>query len=300
MSSNTYDDTETEATPTSSETAGTEESTSRLELRGRLELLAAENRRLREEYTRAKQSQYRRSALGMGGLGVVAVTAGVVFPGTREVLFIIGAIGLFGALLTYYLTPERFVPATVGEQIYATGARNYAAMMDDLGLTYDPKYLPTDRGTVLYLPAHPDANLSEPLATSGPYVLEEDSRGLLVEPVGEGLLESFESALGGELADQPALLIAQLCDGIVEQFELADSAVPDTDVEDGRLTIRIAGSVFGPLDRFDHPVSSLVACGLVAGLDQPVTVSADRDESTGDWLLTFRFDDARRRPGEED
>jgi len=46
-----------------------ETTTSRAELRTQLELLTEENERLRASYAQAKQSQYRRSALGLAIVG---------------------------------------------------------------------------------------------------------------------------------------------------------------------------------------------------------------------------------------
>jgi len=65
--------------------------------------------------------------VGLALVGVGAALGAVVFPDGREVLFALAAVGLFGGVLTYYLTPGTFVAAdVVGERIYAAMAANEA------------------------------------------------------------------------------------------------------------------------------------------------------------------------------
>lgn len=257
----------------------------------RADLLAEENRRLRAEYARAKRSRYRRSALGLAVIGLLAVLGGFVFPASREVLFALGATGLFGAVLTLYLTPGQFVTADVGERVYAAMAENEAAFVAELGLSDRRIYLPTgDNAARLYVPQHSDFEL--PDAGDSAVIVDETSRGLLLEATGGYLFEEFERALSGDLAMTPAPLATQLADGIVEQFELAASVEPDLDVTDGRITFGVDGSVFGDLDRLDHPVVSVLATGLAVGLDQPVSVDVTAGEDRTDWLVTCRWDTA--------
>jgi hypothetical protein len=118
------------------------------ELRTQLRLLAEENEQLRDSYARAKQTQYRRTALGLAALGCLGVAGGVLVAGASDVLFVLGGIGLFGGLLTYYLTPEQFVAADVGRAVYSVLAANEAALVDELGLSDRRVYVPagTDRG----------------------------------------------------------------------------------------------------------------------------------------------------------
>jgi hypothetical protein len=256
----------------------------------RAELLAEENHRLRNEYARARQSRYRRAALGLGAIGLFAVAAGLVFPASREVLFALGATGLFGGLLTHYLTPGQFVAASVGERVYAAWAANGAAIAAELGLREERVYLP-DAGTEtarLYVPLH--AAYDAPTDLEGPIALEEGERGLVLTPTGATLFEEFRRALPGDLASRPGPLAAQLCDALVEQFELADRADPDVDAADGRVTVAISGSAFGAVDRFDHPIGSFVAVGLAVGLERDVRLEVEPGDDRADWLVTCRFE----------
>ncbi|WP_223302225.1 hypothetical protein [Haladaptatus sp. R4] len=97
------------------------------ELAARVALLAEENERLRREYRRARQAEYRRTALALVGCGALAALAGVLFPDARSTLFALAGTGLFAGVLTYFLTPNRIVPASVGERTYAA----YGALRRD-------------------------------------------------------------------------------------------------------------------------------------------------------------------------
>ena len=156
------------------------------ELAARVEELSAKNDQLRQQVAAATRARYRRSAIVMALVGVVALAGAALFPDVRTVLVALGGTGVFAAVLTYFLTPERFVAASVG-------------------------------------------------------------------------------------------------DALVEQFELVDGV--DVDVEAGRATLAVDGSVYGPVDRFDHPVASLFATTLAVELDEPVALEVGEPDPTGDFEL---------------
>ncbi|WP_265111035.1 hypothetical protein [Halosolutus halophilus] len=288
--SDTADSTES-APPSQMQALNTETAdTAALEETAQLELLAEENRRLREEYARARQSRYRRTAIGLAAVGVVALAGGLLFPDTRAVFVALGATGVFGAVLTYSLTPGQFVAAAVGERVYAASAANGAAIAAELGLSDERLYLPPTqaRAVQLYVPLHRESDA--PAARDGPFVLEEPGRGLLLDPTGGTLFAEFERALAGDLASTPEPLARQLCDGLVEQFELAAGAEPDVDADAGRVTVAVSNSAFGAVDRFDHPIGSFLAVGLAQGLDRSVELEVDVGDERADWLVTCRYD----------
>lgn len=256
-----------------------------LELTARVELLAEENRRLRAEYVRAQQSKYRRTAYGLGLVGALAILGGVLFSNGREVLFALGTTGLFGAVLTLYLSPGQFVAADVGERVYAAMAANETAIATELGLSENRVYVPTDGAARLYIPQQTEFEIPEETHT---IIADGEGRGLFLEATGSALFTAFERGLTGELAESPPLLATQLADGLVEQFELASTV--DTDTDKGRATFRIRGSAFGDVDRLDHPVVSFVAVGFAIGLDQPVSVDVVAGDKHADWLVTCRWE----------
>jgi hypothetical protein len=284
MSVQQTDETTTDASPAAEPAADLD----REDLAAQLDLLAEENQRLREEYARVRTSQYRRTALGLGALGALAVGAGALFPGTRTVLVVLGAIGLFGGLLTYYLTPEQFISASVGERVYASLADSLAEIGSDLGLSSHRVYVPTDdTGARLFVPQHDAFELPAADALETAFVAVEDSqsRGLATTPTGEHLFAEFETARTGPLADELGPLASQLTDALVEQFELADSIRIETDADRWQVTFGVTGEPYGPLDRFDHPVASFLAVGLAHGLDTPVTLNVTAGESRSDYLV---------------
>ncbi|WP_458190821.1 hypothetical protein [Haladaptatus sp. NG-WS-4] len=270
------------------------------ELAAQLELLTEENQRLRTEYRRAKQTSYRRTALGMAGVGILAGLGGLLFPSSQAILFALAGTGLFAAVLTYYLTPEQFVSASVGERTYAAFATTGRELIDGLGLTDTTVYVPTADSTVngdgsvrLFVPQHREYELPDVSELSTLFIVSdtEQKRGIAVSPTGGGLYQEFESMVT-DTADQLPELADQLADALVEGFELVESATPEVDTEESSVTIAVSGSRFGAVDRFDHPVASFVAVGLAQGTTRPVTLKilASDDDRT-DYLIHCSFAD---------
>lgn len=249
----------------------------------RLDLLEQENERLRELYASTRRATYRRSALALGLLGGVALAGGLLFPAVRDVLVILGAIGLFGGILTYYLTPERFVAADVAERVYDALAGNEAALVAELGLSERRLYVPVDGDVILYVPQHRDDPVPDPDAFDGPLVVTADGKGLALTPTGAPLFDELERTLSGPLATEPAPLVAQLADALAESLELVDGTDVDLDADDGRATVVLRGSAYA--DGFDSPPASLLAVGLATGLETVVRLeTAPADE--GDVAVT--------------
>lgn len=264
------------------------------ELRAEIARLVAENERLRAAYARSKRSAYRKSAAGLAALGLLAIAGGALLPTARTVLFVLGAIGLFGAVLTTYLTPERFVAASVGKAVYGSFADNEAALAAELGLADDYRYVPTGlaRGVRLFVPQAGTDGVPAVGDLQATLVATDDAVGLALDPSGADLLREFVASLGGDLESTPDALAAQLAEALTEQFELVGRATPDADAADGRVTVAVADSAYGRVDRFDHPVASFVATGLARGLDRPVDL--DVTDGGDEWIVTCRWE-----PGED-
>jgi hypothetical protein len=260
-----------------SETAGGGEEGARTDLAAEVAVLEAENERLRREYARSRRVEYRRTALGLAVVGALAAAAAVLFPSVRGVLFALAATGGFAAVLTYYLTPERVLPASVAERSHAAWADAVEALIADLGLgparVYVPR--PETHDVRLFLPqarayAVPDAEeLDSALVVTG----SERERGLALRPAGDALLRELARTLSGELASDPATAAEQLADGLTEQFEIVDSAAVER--TPGRVTVGVSGSAYGDVTRFDHPASSLLGAGLARALGEPVSVAVE-------------------------
>jgi hypothetical protein len=252
-------------------------------LQARLELLREENDRLRREYTRSRRSQYRRTALWLGVLGVLGVGGALLVPQQSAILFALGGTGLFGGVLTYYLTPERFVPATVGERVHQAHTANQAALIDDLGLQDERLYVPTPEQPTparLFVPQRVDHEIPASDALDHLLVVTTDpaTRGVAFTPTGAPLYEEFEATVTGDPASEPGLVATQLADAIVETFELAASAAADADRGGDAVAIRVSDPVFGTLDDPDHPVVSVLATGLAVRLGRPVSVTVRETE----------------------
>ncbi|AGB17445.1 hypothetical protein Halru_2875 [Halovivax ruber XH-70] len=260
------------------------------ELAAQVELLADENARLRTKYASAKRVRYRRTALGLAGVGLLAIVGALAVPTGQDVLFVLGATGLFGALLTAVLTPERFVAASVGERIYEALAANHAALVDELGLRSEPRYLPGTSSVAPKVFVPQRADTSSPTGETGPIVTDEDRRGLLFEPTGAGLYTAFVQATPDNPPTAPAVLAGQLADAVVDQFELARAVDPD--VVGDRVTFAVTDGAFGPLDRFDHPIPSFFAVSLAASRGRPVRLTVYPGDDRADWLVTCWWADS--------
>jgi hypothetical protein len=259
------------------------------ELAARLELLAAENRRLREENRNARRTSYRATGFGLAGLGGLALVGAAMFPVAREVLLALSGTGLFAAVLVYTLTPERFVAASVGQRIYEAHAAAGQELSRDLGLADARVYVPVGDDCRLFVPQHDDYVIPEDAALSDPLVVTagERHRGLALPPTGAGLYGEFERELAGSPPTEPARVAEQLSDALVEGFELVDGARPD--VEPGRLTVAVEGSAYGDPTRFDHPVASFLAVGTATALAEPVTLEVAGGDDRADAILTCRW-----------
>jgi hypothetical protein len=223
----------------------------------------------------------------LGGLGLLG--AGLI-PSLREPLLALGGTGLFGALLTYYLTPERFVAASVVEAVYGTLAENLESIAGELELSDTRVYVPVDGdpGVRLYLPEQSLEGDGLPAADDlrDSFVVTPTHRGLSLRPSGDSLRREFVETTS-PVPEAPEDLVAAACEALVEQFELVDAADPDAE-EPGRATVRIAGSAYGPVERLDHPVASLLATALADATDEPVELEV---ATTGDAesLVTCRW-----------
>jgi len=267
--------------------AATAEEPEETDLRARVDLLAEENRRLREEYRRARKSEYEQTARVMAAIGLTALLGAVAFPSLRELLLALAGTGAFAAVLLYYLTPERFVAAPVGERVYEARAETGQHVVADLGLSERRVYVPNDGDPRLFVPR--DADDPVPETYDGVFVVDDEARGVALPPTGAGLYREFEADLAGEVAEEPVPLADQLSDALVEGFELVATARPD--VDENRLSLAIADSAYGDPARFDHPIPSFCGAATATALGRQVDVTVDAvDDDRADALVTCHWE----------
>lgn len=268
----------------------------RTTLAARVELLQEENQRLRQAFAYARRAEYRRAAIGLAIVGALAVLGAVAFPTVRTVLLVLGATGLFAAIISYYLTPERFVSATIGEYVYTATVADHETLVSELGLQDTRIYVPTaaegDRSARLFVPEHREYSLPAETDLDSLFVLTENARqrGAAFDPTGTALFRESRQAVSGDVASEPGALCDQLADATVELFELAASVTTDVDPADGRASIGIDDSAYGDVDRFDHPIASLFATGLAVTLETPITVEVTTGDDRAEFLVTCRWE----------
>jgi uncharacterized small protein (DUF1192 family) len=257
------------------------------ELTARLDVLQAENRRLRAEYRRATQATYRRTATALFATGVLALAGAAVLPAVREPLVIVGAIGAFAGILTWYLTPERVLTASVTDGLYDAHARTLASLVEELGLRDDRVYVDRDGTARLFVPLHAAYTIPRELDDLFVATDDEAERGLALAPTGAMLYTEFDRAATGTNIESAAAGRV-LADGLVEQFELADAVDATVDGEGGRATFELSGVAVDGLDRVDHPAVSFLGVGLAKATDKPVSLdTVERDGSS--WTVSYAW-----------
>jgi hypothetical protein len=267
-----------------------------------LERLQVENERLREEYRRARRVEYGRTALGLGLVGLLAVGAAFLFPSAREVLIIIGAIGLFSAVLTRFVTPGQFLPVDVAEGIFDSVDESRSALVTELGLGGSGRYVPLGDGSTvrLFVPQNDAVPLPSAEDLHSTLVVPADGsrRGVAFTPTGRTLFREFDSTLQGELSEAPRSAAQELAEGLTDGLELVESADVEVDTDNQRVSLRLRDVPFGSVDRIDHPVVSFVGVGLATALGAPVTVvDARRDD--GRALVSYGWTDRVDADGDE-
>jgi len=267
------------------------------ELAAQVDLLAAENRRLREMVAAAQRSRYRGTAIALCGVGLLCGLLGYFIPAGSTVLFALAGTGVFGGVLTYFLTPERFISADVGQRVYTASAESFERLCSDLGLSDRRVYVPAASDSEehqsesvdswLFVPQDQETPIPESTKLDSALVVDDDERGLSVRPTGSGLFSAVTTSLTEPLGSTAEPLCAQLSDALVEDFELAQSIEYDIDPADGRVSFRILGALYGDGSRFDHPIVSLLAVGLATGLETPVETTIT---ATDPLSVTLRWE----------
>lgn len=261
-----------------------------VELITKIHQLEEENQRLRREYSKINRSQYRQTAIGLAAVGIGTFIAGWLLPASRSVLFAFGSTAMLGVVLLYFLTPERFIPARVGELVYESLAENQTELISDLGLKNSQIYIPIPSSSVnstksnirLFIPQRENPDLPDGDSLDSIFVItnDENGRGVSLKPSADGLVSEFEITLPSGFGDSPTELALQLADGLVEEFDLADEINIEVDEEKGQTTFAISGSAYGTVHRFDDPLQSFLGAGLARGLATPINVEVhegDRD-----------------------
>jgi len=258
----------------------------------RVDALAAETHRLRAAYAEAKSSQYRFTAVGLVGVGIVALLGALAFPSVREVLLAVGATGVVLGILSVYLAPSTDRPETLDATLYGTLAANQSGICTALGLCDERIYVPREDGTIrLFVPRESvgdrptAADLPSDAALADPVVGGPDSprgtgspRGAAFDPTGASLVTELETS-DGELAGLSADRAAdRLADALAGRFRLIERVDAVADAEAGEARVTVGENGLAPVDGFDHPVVSVVGVGLARALDRPVTVAVEADD----------------------
>lgn len=227
------------------------------------------------------KAPHRRGVVALVILGTLALAGGLMLPGARSVLFALGGIGIFGAVLLQYLLPTRFISAATSESIYTAFSTTSAELVAELGLHDERIYVPNtteDAPTRLFVPAGTESEIPVSGEATTLFVYDEDTQfdGISVLPTGWSLYREFEESIQPDIAEQPTQLAEQIADALTNQFGLVEKASTEGDL--GYVTFTVTDTAYGPVDRFDHPVASFSAVTLASVLEVPVGVTVTAGE----------------------
>lgn len=168
-------------------------------------------------------------------------------------------------------------------------------LTDGLALTDDHIYVPVENATSprirLFVPQYTEYTIphAEKLDSVLVFPADDHGRGVAFEPTGGPLVEELQSATDNGLTADLETLAGQLAEGLVEVFELADSAKSDVDIDNGRISIQVTNRVYGPADRFDHPVASIITAAVAAEQNTPAKFEMAEPENET-YVITYSLD----------
>lgn len=214
------------------------------------------------------------------GAGIAATQGVGLAASLGPVLVAVGAVGVFGGILTWALVGRASVPAATARNVADTTASNVDALLGAFDLTDPPAYVPADgegRDAVRVLYR---AGEGPPPATLDPEVRvlgdSPGTRGVALVPVGAAFLDALARDLPGGLGADPETVAGQVADAAVASVELASRVRVDPETTDGRVVVRARGEQFDSGGR-DPAVGSLLASALAASQDRPVVLRRETD-----------------------
>ena len=186
---------------------------------------------------------YRLTAVGLFLLGSAAGALTIVGPsdGPRDVLTAFAGVGLFGALLLFFLRPSATSATDPVEEVYRAYAANADALARNVDLGERRVYAPTTYATegftavALTVPTEErervsiDRNRRPVFGTAD----HGDWSAITLYPTGAALFDAFEGMVVADLSTDPVELATQLADGLVLGLPRARVALgPLVDVDD--------------------------------------------------------------------
>jgi hypothetical protein len=236
-----------------------------------------------------RQRRYRIGIISLAALGTLMGVAGIVIENSRTVLFALSGIGLFGAILSYMLVPERFIPTSLAWRTYAPLAEIGPLLVTTFGLSDRQVYFPTDNGRVRLLIPESSRSLDNHDIPSTGIHESDGARQLVLPTTGDELLAAFREQHDEALQPDAEKLIDQLLDVLVEDFELIGWANAHIESESGRAVVAVEQSYYGRPTTFDHPVAAFLAAGFVAGLGTAVVLAQTQRSEDGQYVLTYHW-----------
>ncbi|MBX0286464.1 hypothetical protein [Haloarcula salinisoli] len=225
-------------------------------------------------------------------MGLLLILAAVLFamatslPTFRQTLVTLGVVGIFGSILLYVVTPERFLPADVTRAVESVRNQNVGWIVEKLSTSQQPRYVPTADGIKLFFPEFAGDETPDIAEVETGTEPSDSVSGIVLKPSGDPFLQ-LVLAEAGRLPRSNAEAVDSLSTALVDRFGLAEAATVES-IDDDHVTIEVSGSIFDQKDNLDHPIVSLFATGLAhsSGTEvRPTVTTTDTD----DLLITLRI-----------
>lgn len=257
------------------------------DLTTRIAYLSSENRRLRRrDSRRAQRNYYQWIAIVLILMGGGLSWLPLFVTGIDTILIAISGTGIFTGLLIYYLIPKQLVSISTAEGIYTSFAASQSALLTSLGLCNEQIYIPIDSASSarLFVPRNAEYTLPTAEVLESTVIHDDHGGGVSLYPTGATLIADTNIRLPDE--GEPELLTMRLAEASVESLELAKSVTAVMNEERNQVTFHVTDSVYGSVDRFDHPILSFLATGLAIGLNVAVTAETTQTGNSSDYVIT--------------
>ena len=241
------------------------------------------------------------------GIGISFIAAGIlslalsVFYNSQVLAFIGLGLTFWGALFLF-VRPIQYVKGTLLDSTIASTYLTVDRIVKDLKLRGKGYYIPPYPKDV-YLPDHlkglKDMVVfisAESAATMPPFediaesrFLLDNSKGVLINPPGLGLLTEFEKELR---IDITKIELKELCENlsrlVPEYFQIAKEI--NLKAEGKEVTLQIVDPVYKDLYTMENlksvhflgcPIASAVACAIAKTTGKPVTIQKDKISPDG-------------------
>jgi hypothetical protein len=268
------------------------------------EIVSAEAER---EELRRKVWSYKRLPTRLAGRVVTLAGAAVVLGSmffSSSVWAIVGLVLTFWGVLFFFLKPTSLVKADLLDSAYFSLLENVNKLFSDFGLKgkgvyLPPRYLEEMSDGLVFVSAKEEVFVPTlgAVREAEDKIFLKNPSGVCLVPSGVALTNLLERELGTSFAKVDLeYLERNLPKAFVEALEVAEDF--ELSVEDGRVHVRIVGSIYKDLcsevrkvsrvcESFGCPLCSSTACALARASGKPVVMDGNEVSPDGNVMDVY-------------